>query len=76
MTMGGKGVMMWFPLSEERSFFRFRPIPVSPISVRAFFSEWGLRVMRVEIWFILGALCVGVGVNRALGYRRGAPATS
>ncbi len=61
LTTGGAGVMMFYPLSEERFFFDWRPIPVSPIGIRAFLTERGLRVMRVEVFWIAGAfLCAAI----------------
>jgi len=51
MTNGGLGVGFFSPFDPTRYFFPFQPIEVSPISVRAFFSEWGLRVILTElIW--------------------------
>lgn len=51
-TSGGLGVALWFPFSNERFFFPWRPIKVSPIGVGQFFSEWGLRVIRSELLWI------------------------
>ena len=57
MTNGGLGVALWAPFSNERFFFSFRPIQVSPIGAGAFFSEWGLRVIKSEmVWVALPAL--------------------
>ena len=51
MTNGGLGVALLAPFSEERFFFSFRPIQVSPIGAGAFFTEWGLRVLKSEgLW--------------------------
>lgn len=56
-TNGGLGVALLSPFSNERYFFPWRPIVVSPIGVDAFFSEWGLRVLKSEIlWIWLPAL--------------------
>lgn len=48
LTNGGSGVALFAPLSNERFFFPFRPIEVSPIGMR-FFSERGLNVIFSEI---------------------------
>src|ERR1043166_8042198 len=36
LTDGGAGVMLLFPFSNERLFFPWRPIHVSPLSIRVF----------------------------------------
>ncbi len=51
MTTGGLGIAFFAPFDNSRYFLPFRPIAVSPIGVRAFFSEWGQRVILSElIW--------------------------
>ncbi len=50
-TNGGKGVALFWPVSDERFFFPFRPILVSPIG-SGFFSERGLRVVGSEICWV------------------------
>lgn len=52
MTSGGKGVGFFIPFDNSRHFFPFRSIKVSPIGVRDFFSEWGLRVILSELMYI------------------------
>lgn len=52
MTNGGLGVAFFAPLDAERYFLPFRPIQVSPIGARNFFSEWGWRVIKSEIIWI------------------------
>ncbi len=69
MTDGGLGVALFWPFSDARHFFPWRPIPVSPIG-GSFFSPRGLHVIRAElsdIWlpaFLLGSL--GYGVRQVL----------
>jgi inner membrane protein len=68
MTNGGLGVAFFAPFSETRYFAPWRPILVSPISVPAFFSYHGLRVMWSELgWVWLPAALVFVA---ALALRR------
>jgi inner membrane protein len=70
LTTGGLGVAFLAPLSAERYFFPLRPILVSPIGVRPFFTARGAAVLRNE------ALWVGLP-SAALAYfalRRRAPA--
>lgn len=51
MTSGGLGVAFFSPLNNERYFFPWRPIKVSPIGASSFFSEWGIKVIKSEaIW--------------------------
>jgi len=51
MTNGGLGVAFFAPFENSRYFLPWRPIEVSPIGVRAFFSPRGLAVLQSEfIW--------------------------
>ena len=52
MTSGGKGVGFFIPFNNNRYFFPFREIRVSPIGIDKFFSEWGLQVILSEIKYI------------------------
>lgn len=52
LTDGGLGVAFLAPFSDARSFFPWRPIAVSPISVSRFFSARGLAVIRSELLWI------------------------
>jgi inner membrane protein len=52
LTNGGLGVAFFAPLDNARYFFPFTPIQVSPISVRAFFSERGVRVLTSELVWV------------------------
>jgi inner membrane protein len=51
-TDGGLGVAFFAPFSNERYFFPWTPILVSPISVSGFFDARGLRVLASEILWI------------------------
>lgn len=53
MTSGGRGVGFFIPFSTERFFLPFRPIQVSPIGMKDFFSEWGLAVLGSELLWIM-----------------------
>ena len=53
-TNGGLGVALFSPFNNERYFFPWTPIEVSPISVSGFFSARGLEVILSElkwVWF-------------------------
>lgn len=52
MTSGGKGVGFLIPFNNNRFFFPFREIKVSPLSVQKFFSSWGLKVIFSEFKYI------------------------
>ena len=52
MTSGGMGVGFFIPFNNNRFFFPFREILVSPLSIKAFFSEWGLQVVLSEFKYI------------------------
>jgi inner membrane protein len=63
MTNGGLGVAFFSPFDTTRYFFTLRPIPVSPIGVYEFFTEYGLQVLLSEvlwIWFPSCALCAAI----------------
>ncbi|MFD2717351.1 metal-dependent hydrolase [Hymenobacter monticola] len=64
MTTGGLGVAFFSPWHLERYFFPFRPIKVSPLSIRGFFGTKGLRVLASEaIWVGLPCLLL-LGAQR------------
>lgn len=52
MTSGGLGVASFAPFDNTRYFFPWRPIPVSPLSIRRFFSERGLTIIGGEILWV------------------------
>jgi inner membrane protein len=52
LTSGGLGVAFFAPFENRRYFFPWRPIRVSPISVSAFLSATGVRVLRSELQWI------------------------
>jgi inner membrane protein len=59
-TDGGLGVGFWIPFETSRYFLPWRPIPVSPIGIDAFFSSRGLEILVAEgrwIW-VPTAACV------------------
>jgi len=52
MTSGGRGVGFFIPFHNERYFFPFREIVVSPIGIERFFSEQGMRVIFSELKYV------------------------
>ncbi len=70
MTNGGLGVAFFAPFDNTRYFFPWRPIQVSPIGAKAFFSAAGWRVIKSElIWVWLPSIAVIV-FARVLNKRR------
>ncbi len=53
MTSGGRGVGFLIPFNNDRFFFPFREILVSPLRIKDFFSEWGFQVIISEIKYIV-----------------------
>jgi inner membrane protein len=51
-TSGGLGIALFSPFDTTRYFAPWRPVMVSPIGFRRFFSEWGARVMLSEMLWI------------------------
>ena len=49
LTDGGLGIAFFAPFDGTRYFFAWRPIAVSPIGVRQFFSHWGLSVLLTKV---------------------------
>jgi inner membrane protein len=71
-TSGGLGVAAFWPLSEERYFLPWRPIRVSPLSLRVFLSERGVAVMLSELlWIWLPCLIFVPCARFMLGIGRG-----
>ena len=51
-TNGGLGIALLSPFDNTRFFSLWTPIEVSPIGVKAFFSKWGLAVIKSELQWI------------------------
>mgnify|MGYP001027437337 CR=1 FL=1 len=65
-TSGGLGIALLSPFDNTRYFFPWTPIMVSPIGVDAFFSRWGLMVIKSEfLWIWLPSFLVVV-VSKAI----------
>jgi len=67
LTDGGLGVAFFAPFSNERFFFPFRPIEVSPLNPHRFLAGHGLDVLRSEILWVWMPMLLLAGV--ALGWR-------
>lgn len=53
MTNGGLGVAFFAPFDNTRYFLPWRPIEVSPLDMKSFFGEWGIRVLQSEFYFVM-----------------------
>lgn len=71
-TNGGLGIALLWPWSGERYFAPFQVIEVSPLSIRQFWSQWGVRVVWSELAWVWGPCTVLAGT---LLWVRGAPAS-
>lgn len=75
MTTGGLGVALFAPVDNTRYFFPWRPIAVSPIGIRPFFTARGFAVLANECaWVGLPSLAlalVGLAI-RGRAPKRGA----
>jgi inner membrane protein len=73
-TNGGLGVAFLAPFDNERHFFPWRPISVSPLSLSRFFSGRGWQVVVDELVWVLVPCVVlwllGVLRNRGRGNER------
>lgn len=59
MTTGGLGVAFFAPIDNTRYFFPWRPIAVSPIGIRPFFTSRGIAVLMNEAaWVGIPSLMV------------------
>ncbi len=68
LTNGGLGVAFFAPFSNERYFFPWRPLEVSPIGIELFLTARGMAVILSEIkWIWLPSALV---VAAAWTYRR------
>lgn len=63
VTDGGLGVAFFAPFDATRYFLPFRPVVVSPLGVREFFSPIGARVLVSEMIWIWGPCAAFVGAS-------------
>jgi len=52
LTTGGDRIAYFAPFSNARSHLPWNVIQVSPLGAKAFFSEWGLSVIKSELVWI------------------------
>jgi inner membrane protein len=67
-TNGGLGIALLSPFDNTRYFSPWTPIMVSPIGLNAFFSRWGLMVIRSEfLWVWLPSLFM-VAISKVIRF--------
>jgi inner membrane protein len=70
LTNGGNGIALLSPITNERYFFPWTPIEVSPLSVKAFLSQRGLTVLISELLWVWTPCLLIIIFLRILGGRR------
>jgi inner membrane protein len=73
MTTGGGGIAFFAPFVNERYFLPWRPILVSPMSVRRFFSARGMAILASELVWVWLPAAVVAGTALLLRRRQAAP---
>lgn len=73
LTTGGLGIAILWPFSSERFFLPWQIIPVSPLSIGAFFGDWGKRVLISELTWALPIFALCIVYERLM--RRSRPST-
>ncbi len=59
-TNGGLGVAFFWPISNQRYFFPFHPVEVSPLGLGRFLGMRGLIVLMSEVlWIWIPSLGIG-----------------
>ena len=66
LTNGGAGIALFSPVDPYRYRWRFTPVEVSPLSIRLFFSEWGLRVILSELRWVIAPAAAVVAVVQGI----------
>lgn len=66
MTNGGLGIALFWPLTNERLFFGWRPFPVSSMSVSRFLSEQAPLILAYELPPALAAVGLAAWIRRRL----------
>ena len=51
-TNGGSGIAFLWPFSDARYFAPWRPVEVSPLGIRGFFTARGVEVLKSEVIWI------------------------
>lgn len=73
MTNGGHGVAILWPLSDQRYFFDWRPIQVSPLAASRFMKRAAAVAETELLWIWLPAIVVALTLRA--GRREGGPSS-
>lgn len=70
LTNGGAGIALFSPVARHRFQIAYTPVAVSPLSIAAFFSDWGVKVLWSELrWVLLPAAVVVASVELVRAWR-------
>jgi len=70
-TSGGLGIAFFSPFDTTRYFFPWTPVLVSPITIRYFFNQRGLRVLISEfLWIWIPSIFIIIVAIMSRGKRR------
>ena len=69
MTNGGHGIAILWPLTDQRYFFDWRPIQVSPLAASRFLARAGAVVETELLWIWLPAILVGLTLRAGRAQR-------
>jgi inner membrane protein len=69
LTNGGLGVALFWPFTDPRYFWSWRPIPVSPIG-RNVLTLRGLAVATTELWMFAPLLAYALWPRRNMPHRQ------
>lgn len=70
ITTGGEGIGFFIPFENSRYFFPVRVILVSPLSIKSFFTDWGLQVIFSEIKYVVFPCVIVLFVRFLINFLR------
>ena len=70
LTNGGNGIALLSPITNERYFFPWTPIEVSPLSIKAFLTQRGITVLVNEMVWIWAPCLLSLILMYVIGRRR------
>ncbi len=70
ITTGGEGVGFFIPFENSRYFLSTRVIRVSPLSIKSFFTDWGLRVIYSEIKYVFFPCLIVISIRFLFNLRK------
>lgn len=65
LTNGGNGIALLSPITNDRYFFPWTPIEVSPLGIKALFSQRGFEVLTSELlWVWVPTAFIAIFLNK------------